>query len=193
MPVKSTFGVLTVNALPPPIDTVCEPAIETVPLAFCELKVTVPLAPALMVGLPVKESVLAAPLLACRTMVAAPPPVALKVPLPAIGKLPLLVMERLPAAPVDLMVLLLVTVPPLMVIVVLAPDIMLLAVTLPVGVRVRVPLVEVIFPDVPMLAEPPVVATEKSLPTVDAESVIEPALVTKAVPEPPVVADNVDT
>lgn len=152
-----------------------------------------PDAPALKVGLPVNDRVFAAPLDACIIIDGVPPPVPLNVPLPFTCRLPVLVIDSTPEVPVDLMVLLFVTVPPLRVIVVFAPDIKLLAVTLPVGVKVKVPLVEVILPEVPMLAEPPVVVMEKSLATVDVESVTEPVLVMKAVPEPPVLADNVET
>lgn len=157
------------------------------------MKVTVPELPALNVGLPVSDRALAAPLDACTTIDGVPAPVPLKVPLPLICKLPVLVMDKAPELPVALIVLLFVTLPPLRVMIVLAPDIMLLAVTLPVGVRVSVPLVDVTLPDVPMFAEPPVVVTEKLLPTVEVESVTEPALVTKAVPEPLVLADSVAT
>lgn len=185
LPRKVTFGVLTVTAELPPMVTVCPPANVIEPPAFCELRVIVPEAPALSVGLPVNESVFAAPLAACSTIVGAPAPVPLNVPLPLICKLPVLVIDRAPELPVALIVLLLVTVPPLRTIVVLAPDIMLPAVTLPVGVSVRVPVDEMTFPDVLMFAEAPVVVMEKVLPTVEVDSVTEPALVIKAVPAPP--------
>lgn len=193
LPRNVTLGELMVKALPPAIRTVWEPAKVTEPPAFWEFRATEPDAPALNVGLPVKESVFVAPLLACSVTDAAPPPVALKVPEPATGRLPVLVIESVPALPVDLIVLLFVSVPPLRAIVVLAPDTRLLAVRLPVGVNVSVPLVEVILPDVPMFAEPPVVVTEKLLPTVDVDKVTEPALVIKAVPAPVVFAESVET
>ena len=57
------------------------------------------------------------------------------------------------------------------------PEMTLDVVMLPLAVRVKVPFVEVTFPLVPILAEPPVVTTEKSPPTEDAAIVRAPALV----------------
>lgn len=54
------------------------------------------------------------------------------------------------------------------------------AVMLPLAVSVRVPVVAVITPEVPILAEAPVVVTEKLLPTVDVPRVTAPVLVMKA-------------
>lgn len=66
------------------------------------------------------------------------------------------------------------------------PEKALEAVILPLAVSVNVPLVEVMAPDVPMLAEAPVVVNVKLLPTVEAPRVTAPALDTSAVPLPPV-------
>lgn len=68
------------------------------------------------------------------------------------------------------------------------PDRALDAVMLPLAVNVRLPLVDVIAAEVPMLAEAPVVVTEKLPPTVEAASVTAPALVIVAVPGLPVFA-----
>lgn len=56
----------------------------------------------------------------------------------------------------------------------------------PLAVKVRVPLVETSVPDVPILAEAPVVVTEKLPPTVDVPRVTAPVFVIKAVLVPPV-------
>ena len=50
----------------------------------------------------------------------------------------------------------------------------------PLAISVRVPLLEVTVPDVPMLAEAPVVVTEKLPPTADVLKVVAPALVMNA-------------
>ncbi len=57
------------------------------------------------------------------------------------------------------------------------PDKVLEAVIVPLAVNVNVPLVDVMAPLVPRVAEPPVVVTEKSPPTEDAARVTAPALV----------------
>jgi hypothetical protein len=61
-------------------------------------------------------------------------------------------------------------------------------VMVPLPVSVRVPLVEATAPDVPTLADAPVVVTEKSPPTVEVPIVTAPVLEISAVPEPPVLA-----
>lgn len=65
------------------------------------------------------------------------------------------------------------------------PEKALEAVILPLAIKVNVPLVEVMVPEVPMLAEAPVVVSEKLPPTVEAPRVTAPALETSAVPAPP--------
>ena len=57
------------------------------------------------------------------------------------------------------------------------PEMLLEVVMVPLAVSVSVPLVEVIRPLVPRVAEPPVVVTEKSPPTEEAASVSAPAFV----------------
>lgn len=64
----------------------------------------------------------------------------------------------------------------------------LLAVMLPLPVNVNVPVVDVMAPDVVMLAEAPVVVTEKLPPTVDVLMFRAPVLLMSAVAEPPVFA-----
>lgn len=49
------------------------------------------------------------------------------------------------------------------------------AVIVPLAVRVSVPLVDVITPVVPMLADAPVVVMERSLPTIDVSIIVAPA------------------
>lgn len=56
------------------------------------------------------------------------------------------------------------------------------AVMVPLAVSVSIPLVDVTAPDVPMVAEAPVVVMEKVLPTVDVPIMTAPALLTSAVP-----------
>lgn len=67
-------------------------------------------------------------------------------------------------------------------------DTVLDVVMVPLAVSVRLPKVDVIFPEVPIVAEAPVVVTEKLPPTVEAPSVTAPALVMVAVPGLPVLA-----
>ncbi len=68
------------------------------------------------------------------------------------------------------------------------PEMALEVVIVPVAVRVRVPLVEVTVPDVPMVAEAPVVVMEKAPPTLEVPIVTAPALLTSAVPGLPALA-----
>lgn len=70
------------------------------------------------------------------------------------------------------------------------PDRTLEAVSVPLAARLKVPLLDVIAPDVPSVAEAPVVVNEKLPPTVDVPSVSAPALVTSAVPGLPVLTVN---
>lgn len=62
------------------------------------------------------------------------------------------------------------------------------AVMVPLAVRVKVPLVDVMLPEVPIVAEALVVVIEKLPPTVDVPSVTAPVLLTSAVAEPPALA-----
>lgn len=68
------------------------------------------------------------------------------------------------------------------------PDRVLDVVMVPLPVNVRMPLVEVMAPDVPMVAEAPVVVMEKLPPTVDVLIVTAPLLTMLAVPGLPVLA-----
>lgn len=71
------------------------------------------------------------------------------------------------------------------------PERALEAVMVPLPVRVSMPLVEVMDPDVPMVAEAPVVVTEKLPPIVDVPMSKAPVLLISAVAEPPVFAVRV--
>lgn len=69
-----------------------------------------------------------------------------------------------------------------------APPIELDVVMEPLAIRVNAPLPEFTIPDVPMVAEAPVVVTEKLPPTDDVPIVTAPVLVMVAVPGLPVLA-----
>jgi len=68
------------------------------------------------------------------------------------------------------------------------PEMLFDVVIEPLAVSVKVPLVEVTAPLVPIVAVPPVVVTEKLPPTVDAPMVTAPALLISAVALPPELA-----
>lgn len=68
------------------------------------------------------------------------------------------------------------------------PETRLEVVIVPLPVRVSIPLVEEMAPDVPIVAEAPVVVMEKLPPTVEVPSVTAPAFVIKAMPGFPVLA-----
>lgn len=71
------------------------------------------------------------------------------------------------------------------------PDIALEIVMVPLDVSDKVPLVDETLPLVPMVADPPVVVTEKLPPTDEVPRVTAPLLDMKAVPVPPTVAVSV--
>lgn len=68
------------------------------------------------------------------------------------------------------------------------PEMALDVVTVPLPVRVRAPLVEVRVPDVPIVAEAPVVVTVKLPPTDDVPTVTAPVLEILAIPGLPLLA-----
>lgn len=73
------------------------------------------------------------------------------------------------------------------------PEMALDVVTVPLPVRVRAPLVEVRVPDVPIVAEAPVVVTVKLPPTDDAPKITAPVLEIVAAPGLPVLTLKVET